>query len=99
LRYKFDFISPAFDPSSPSDNNQNPYLFFIAQALLAKVFLLFNETMHSSGDMESCGPDLVTDSPNIQNDPQKSIQEETGPDDPFGNEEMAEVRYRTMTWW
>jgi hypothetical protein len=46
-----------------------------------------------SADVESNGSD-------IQND-NKGKEKGSGPtsDDPFGSEEVAEVKYKTMNWW
>lgn len=42
--------------------------------------------------------------PGAYNDPDQDVKKEVEGDtppyeDPFGNEEFAEVKYRTMEWW
>jgi len=43
--------------------------------------------------------DLEMDDSNIEHEYQKNNHHGAAHDDPFGNEEEGEVKYRTMSWW
>lgn len=59
------------------------------------------EQGHSHGTQQEIQPEIHEDDRKLSGDPEVGGTKETTPQhaDPFGNEENAEVKYRTMTWW
>lgn len=43
--------------------------------------------------------DEDTDDYALDEEKQKNLQQSASADDPFGNEEEGEVKYRVMNWW